>query len=73
LQRKNIVILPSPLRRDAHCTFTAIKESDYLRVVRTIAGMDYHIYCARRERRWVVSAFPLAGKVAASAVGWGWW
>ena len=36
--------LKSALGADMHRTFTAIKEAEYLRVARTVADLDYHLY-----------------------------
>ena len=32
------------LGEDLHRTFTAIKQSEYLRVARTVSELDYHLY-----------------------------
>jgi len=36
--------LREALGHDLHRTFTAIKESEYLRVARTVSELDYHLY-----------------------------
>ncbi|WP_274627702.1 glutamine synthetase family protein [Arvimicrobium flavum] len=36
--------LKTALGTDLHRTFTAIKESEYLRVARTVSELDYHLY-----------------------------
>jgi len=36
--------LRTALGHDLHRTFTAIKESEYLRVARTVSELDYHLY-----------------------------
>ena len=41
---KGSEFLKSALGPDLHRTFVAIKESEYLRVARTIADVDYQLY-----------------------------
>ncbi|MBE1207217.1 glutamine synthetase family protein [Aminobacter carboxidus] len=41
---KGSEFLREALGHDLHRTFTAIKESEYLRVARTVSELDYHLY-----------------------------
>jgi glutamine synthetase len=41
---KASAFLRDALGHDLHRTFTAIKESEYLRVARTVSELDYHLY-----------------------------
>ncbi len=41
---KASAFLRHALGPDLHRTFTAIKESEYLRVARTVSELDYHLY-----------------------------
>lgn len=41
---KTSSFLKGALGEDLHRTFTAIKEAEYLRVARTVSGLDYHLY-----------------------------
>ncbi len=41
---KESAFLRSALGADLHKTFCAIKESEYLRVARTVSELDYHLY-----------------------------
>lgn len=41
---KRSEFLKTALGVDLHRTFTAIKESEYLRVTRTVSELDYHLY-----------------------------
>ncbi|TIM19052.1 MAG: glutamine synthetase, partial [Mesorhizobium sp.] len=36
--------LKNALGEDLHRTFVAIKQSEYLRVARTVSELDYHLY-----------------------------
>ena len=36
--------LKEALGEDLHRTFVAIKQSEYLRVARTVGELDYHLY-----------------------------
>jgi len=41
---KSSEFLKEALGEDLHRTFTAIKQSEYLRVARTVSELDYHLY-----------------------------
>ena len=41
---KKSAFLQDALGMDLHRTFTAIKQSEYLRVARTVSELDYHLY-----------------------------
>ena len=41
---KGSAFLKQALGEGMHCTFTAIKHAEYLRVARTVSELDYHLY-----------------------------